>query len=85
MSSGECGEEFESFSKGVEGLKTCGGRISSICGGIKLWVVVVDTTFNGVIVTKLDEVTKLLAGELEIVLAPVELLSDSDGKLMLLP
>jgi hypothetical protein len=36
------------------------------------------------VVTKLDEVTKLLAGGLEIVLTPVELLTNSDGKLMLL-
>jgi hypothetical protein len=49
--------------------------LSSICGGTKLWVVVVDTTFNEVFATKLDEVTKLLAGGLEIVLTAVELLT----------
>jgi hypothetical protein len=35
-------------------------------------------------VTKLEDVTKLLAGKLEIVLTLVELLIDNDGKLMLL-
>jgi hypothetical protein len=61
MSSVDCREEFESFSKDAEGLKTCGGRL-----GTKLWVVVVDvtfnkltvTTFNGVEGTKVEDVTK---------------------------
>jgi hypothetical protein len=39
--------------------------------GTKLWVV--DTTFNGVTLTKSEDVTTLLPGGLEIILFPVEL------------